>query len=95
MDRYEAGKLSLTVHTPYDVLPDPEDGQIPAACCLPGIIMDLMVDNIAGKKGHYGLFGFIFSGTKEKIYASREAGLCSLSYRDEWMFAAQDQEDVF
>lgn len=22
-------------------------------------------------------------------------GLCSLSYRDEWMFAAQDQEDVF
>ena len=94
MDRYEAGKLSLTVHTPYDALPDPEDGQIPAVCCLPGIIMDLMVDNIAGKKDTMAFFGFVFREPK-KIYASREAGLCSLSYRDEWMFAAQDQEDVF
>lgn len=72
MDRYEAGKLSLTVHTPYDALPDPEDGQIPAACCLPGIIMDLMVDNIAGKKDTMAFFGFVFREPK-KIYASREA----------------------
>lgn len=94
LDRYEAGNLCLTVYTPCQGLPDPEKGEIPSDMCLPGVLMDLTVDNRTGERPCTAFFGLAYPAPK-KIAAVDTANMCGFGYKGSWAFAAEKEEDIF
>lgn len=93
-DIYRAGRLTFTVHTPCPALPDPKLGAIPELFCLPGIVMDLEVDNTEGTSPCTAFFGLVYHELK-KISVFRGAESCQLRYRNDWAFAAENRADIF
>lgn len=94
LDRYEAGNLCLTVYTPCQGLPDPEKGEIPSDMCLPGVLMDLTVDNRTGERPCTAFFGLAYPAPK-KIAAVDTANMCGFGYKGSRAFAAEKEEDIF
>ena len=93
-DIFTAGGITFTVHTPYGELPDPEQGEIPPLFCLPGILMDVTVDNTAGDVPCTAFFGMQLSDTK-KSHSFEEVGLVGHRYRGEWAFAAKEEDGAY
>lgn len=93
-DVYTAGNITFTTYTPYAALPDPREGEIPPLACLPGILMDVTVDNTAGEEPCTAFFGMVYSDMK-RVYAFEEDGLCGIRFRNEWAFAARQEDGVY
>ena len=93
-DTFSDDNITFTVYTPYDALPDPQNGAIPKASCLPGILMDVTVDNTDGKMPRTAYFGMMLYDIK-KTYSFEEDGVCGIRYRNDWTFAAKKADDVF
>ncbi|MBO5198648.1 MAG: hypothetical protein J6B85_09050 [Lachnospiraceae bacterium] len=94
IDRYEAGKLSFTVYTPHDALPDPEGREkaaIPKEFCVPAIYMELGVDNTSGGNPVTAYIGLDWLLPGRLHYFERD-GLCGYQFRDEWCLAARKDE---
>ncbi len=93
-DTFRAGKVTFTTYTPYDALPDPKDGDIPALACLPGILMDVTVDNTDGTAPCTAYFGMMYHNIKA-VYAFEEDGLCGVRFRNDWAFAAKKSDGAY
>lgn len=93
-DVYAAGNVTFTTYTPYDALPDPEEGDIPAVSCLPGVLMDVAVDNTQGEDDCTAFFGMMLYDAK-RVYAFEEDGLCGVRFREEWAFAAGQADGAY
>lgn len=93
-DIYAAGNLTFTTYTPYDALPDPESDVIPAVNCLPGILMDVTVDNTKGASPCTAYFGLMLYDAK-RSNAFEEEGLCGIRYRNDWVFAARATDGAY
>ena len=93
-DIFEAGKITFTVYTPYDALPDPEKEEITALYCLPGILMDVTVDNTDGDIPCTAFFGMTLNDTK-KSHSFERDGLCGHAFRNEWAFAAKPSDGAY
>ena len=94
VDTFTSGNISLSVYTPYAALPDPENGPIPPLSCLPGILIEVTVDNTAGTDPCLVFFGAMLYDAK-RAYAFQEDGLCGIRFRNEWAFAARQEDGVF
>ncbi len=93
-DTFAAGNVTFTVYTPYDELPDPDNGPIPAISCLPGILMDVTADNTAGDVPCTAFFGMQLYDTK-KSHSFEEGGLCGHCHRNEWAFTARQEDGAY
>lgn len=93
-DIFETGNIRFTTYTPYDALPDPQNGEIPALNCMPGILMDVTVDNTAGTE-HCTAFLGIKLNVAKRSYSSREGDLLTVRFRNDWAFAAKASDGVF
>lgn len=94
IDRYEAGKLCVTVYTPCRGLPDPRCGAIPSEMCLPGVLMDLTVDNTDEETPCTVFFGLAYPALK-KLAVFEEKGIFGYGYKGSWAFSAQKTEESF
>lgn len=93
-DVFSAGNVSFTTYTPYDALPDPERETIPAEACLPGVLMDVTVDNTVGTAPCTAYLGVMLQDIK-KLDAYTERGLCGIRFRNDWAFSARQSDGVF
>ncbi len=93
-DVFAAGKVTFTTYTPYDALPDPKDGPIPALACLPGILMDVTVDNTDSTEPCTAFFGLLYHNIKA-VYAFEEDGLCGVRFRNDWAFSAKQSDGAY
>lgn len=93
-DTFSAGPITFTVYTPYPELPDPAKEKIPALRCLPGILMDVIVDNRNQTEDATVFLGILYSDMK-RISALESEGLCMIRHRDDWMFAASSKDGAY
>ncbi|MBQ2956592.1 MAG: hypothetical protein IJE08_09045 [Clostridia bacterium] len=93
-DIFTAGNITFTVYTPYDELPDPDKGEIPAIACLPGILMDVTVDNTDGDLPCTAFFGMGLSDAK-RSHSFEENGLVGHRHKGEWAFAAREADGAY
>lgn len=93
-DTFAAGPVSFTVYTPYAEMPDPEKGEIPMLSCLPGLVMDITVDNRGESEDATAFFGLKYADMK-RVSALESNGLCTIRYRNDWMFAAQTASGAY
>lgn len=93
-DIFQAGNVTVTVHTPYDALPDPKKQDIPPLACVPGILLEVTVDNTRRKVPCTVFFGLLYHDMKQ-MYAMEQEGMCTIGYRNQWMFAADEAEGAY
>ncbi len=93
MDRYQAGRLSFTVYTPYRALTDPLLAEIPKIECVPGLLMDVEYDNTDGEEDVTVYFGVMLDDMK-RLYAE-EGAEPALTCRNDWMFASDPADGSF
>lgn len=93
-DTFAAGKITFTAYTPYNALPDPEKEEIPAIACLPGILMDITIDNTDGSLPCTAFFGMQLNDTK-KSHSFAQNGLIGHAYRNEWAFSAEASSGAY
>ena len=93
-DTFCAGNIRFTTYTPYDALPDPKNGPIPMDTCLPGILMDVTVDNTAGEEACVAFLGVKLNVAK-RAYSMQTGDLITFAFRNDWTFAAKASEGVF
>ena len=93
-DTFAAGPVSWTVYTPYAEIPDPAKSDIPALACLPGLVMDITVDNRNGKEPATAFLGLLYADMK-RVTAMESDGLCMIRYRDDWAFAAKADSGAY
>jgi len=93
-DIFSAGKITFTTYTPYDALPDPEKKEIPAISCLPGILMDVTIDNTSSALPCTAFFGMQLKDTK-KSHSFEKEGLIGHAHRSEWAFAADEASGAY
>ncbi|HIT08166.1 MAG TPA: hypothetical protein IAB55_03645 [Candidatus Merdivicinus faecavium] len=93
-DAFSAGKITFSAYTPCAALPDGEKGAIPAVCCLPGILLEVTVDNTEGEAPCTAFLGFLFHDMK-RIFALEDGELCMIRYRDDWMFSAAKESGAY
>ena len=94
MDIYRAGDMKVTVYTPYGELEDPKVSEISELSCLPGILIDLEVDNSGSDTECEIFMGLAYSELK-KISAFSDNHSCGLRFRNDWSFSARNEEDIF
>ena len=93
-DIFSAGKITFTTYTPYDELPDPEKEEIPASACLPGILMDVTIDNTGSSLPCTAFFGMQLNDTK-KSHSFEKDGLIGHAHRNLWAFAAEEKSGAY
>lgn len=93
-DIFTSDNVTFTTYTPYDALPDPREGDIPPISCLPGILMDITVDNTEGALPCTAFFGMELQ-TAKKSYSFEEGDLVGIRHRNDWVFAAKKSDGVF
>lgn len=94
VDLYQAGKLQVKVYTPYCALPDPQKGPMPASSCLPGVLMDITLDNTAGQQESTLFWGLQYRDAK-RINCFSTDSMLGYAYGDQWGFAAEKTEGAF
>lgn len=94
-DIYQAGNVTFTVHTPYEALPDPEEQDILPLDCVPGILMEITVDNTKRNHPVTAFFGLMYRDMKQIYAMETEHGICKIGYRNDWVFAAKKEEGVY
>ena len=91
----QAGRVELTVHTPCGELPDGDQVDIPALLCVPGLLLEVTVDNRDRNVPCTAFFGMMHRDMKQ-IYAMDQGnGLRTVGYRDQWMFAGRESDGVY
>lgn len=93
-DIFTASRITFSTYTPYDALPDPEKQEIPAIACLPGILMDVTIDNTDSSLPCTAFFGMQLKDTK-KSHSFEKDGLIGHAHRNEWAFAADAKSGAY
>ena len=62
--------------------------------CLPGLVMDITVDNRGESEDATAFFGLKYADMK-RVSALESNSLCTIRYRDDWMFAAQTASGAY
>ena len=92
-DTLSVDNFTFTTYTPYPALPDPAVSEIKAADCIPGILMDISIDNSNSSEPCTLFFGLQYINPKQ-VFAFDRGNVKSIRYRNNWEFAAKD-EDVY
>lgn len=93
-DIYTYQDITFTTYTPFLPLPDPEKQTIEALHCIPGILMDVTVDNSRGTQPVTAFWGLILNDAK-RAFATAEDDFYVLRHKDEWEFAAPKTADTY
>lgn len=86
-DTYSCGNISFTIYTPHLSIPDPKKYPIDDIHCIPGILMDVTVDNTSNDKDITAFFGINLNDSK-RAYSHSDDSVHVLRHKDSWEFCA-------
>ncbi len=98
VDAFTGGPLTLKVYTPHPAIPDPQSGEDLSAACIPGLLLELEVDNRSHDEAAWGFLGlgYRLDGRMRPLDWSAPGQLCGLAMKDHWALAARPAgQEVF